>query len=147
MFKEIKNMTLRQRTNLARKLQPILCSNGLQFSAWGMRTISDQAKNVQVKVNKTKKITSVGESGKVSHGLYVCNVYRVNKYNELEKYYGPHLLEYAIASILGEAKRNKKTVIFYANFKSVILKKKIQNVSMIEIIAGKERVWGVVYNN
>lgn len=140
-------MTLRQRTNLARKLSPQLCTTKVGKSVWGMRTISDNSKNVQVEVMKSKNITSVNGSGKVSHGLYICRVHRINKYNEWEQYYGPHMLEYAIASILGEAKKNKKSVVFYTDLKSVVLKKKIQNVSMIEIKCGKERIWGVVYND
>lgn len=140
-------MTLRQRTNLARKLSPQLCTTKVGKSVWGMRSVSDNSKNIQVEVMKSKNITSVNGSGKVSHGLYICRVHRVNKFNEWEQYYGPHMLEYAIASILGEAKKNKKSVVFYTDLKSVSLKKKIQDVSMIEVKAGKERIWGVVYND
>lgn len=140
-------MTLRQRTNLARKLSPQLCTTKVGKSVWGMRAISDNSKNVQVEVMKSKNITSVNGSGKVSHGLYICRMHRINKFNEWEPYFGPHMLEYAIASILGEAKKNKKSVVFYTDLKSVSLKKKIQDVSMIEIKCGKERIWGVVYND
>jgi hypothetical protein len=112
-----------------------------------MRTISDQSKNVQVEIFKKQNITSVNGKGKISHGLYICQVHRINKFNEWGQYYGPHMLEYAIASILGEAQKNKKSVIFYTDLKSVVLKKKIQDVSMIEIKCGKERIWGVVYND
>lgn len=140
-------MTLRQRTNLARKLSPQLCTTKVGKSVWGMRSVSDNSKHVQVEVMKSKNITSVNGSGKVSHGLYICRVHRINKYGEWEQYYGPHMLEYAIASILGEAKKNKKSVVFYTDLKSVVLKKKIQSVSMIEIKCGKDRIWGVVYND
>ncbi len=139
-------MTLRQRTNLARKLSPVLCTNKVGKSIWGMRSVGDKSKNIQVEIFKNKNITSVNEKGKITHGSYICQVHRINKFNEWEQYYGPHMLEYAIASILGEAQRNKKSVIFYTDLKSVMLKKKIQNVSMIEVRCGKERIWGVVYN-
>lgn len=139
-------MTLRQKTNLARKLQPMLCLSKPGKSAWGMRTLSDQSKNVEVIIRKSINITST-KSGKIQHGLYVCDVLRVNDYNECEKYFGPHMLEYAIASIMGEARKNKKHIIFYSDLKSVMLKKKIADVSMVEIRAGKERIWGVVYND
>lgn len=140
-------MSIRKRINTARKLDTVLCQNKVGKSTWGMRSISDASKNIQVEIFKKQNITSVNGGGKISHGLYICQAHRINKYNEWEPYFGPHALEYAIASILGEAKRNKKSVIFYANIKSVILKKKIQNVSMIEIKCGKERIWGVVYND
>lgn len=139
-------MTLRSRTNLARKLQPTNCFSKPGKSIWGMRSLSDPAKNVQVEVFKKQNITSFGKA-KVSHALYVCQVHRINNSNMWEYYYGPHMLEYAIASIIAEANRNKKHVIFYKDLKSVALKKKIQNVSMIEIKAGKETIWGVVYND
>lgn len=139
-------MTLRTRTNLARKLQPTNCLSKPGKSIWGMRTLSDPAKNVQVEVFKKQNITSFGKA-KVQHGLYVCQVHRINKSNNWEYYYGPHMLEYAIASIMGEARKNKKHIIFYTDLKSVMLKRKIQNVSMIEIKVGKERIWGVVYND
>lgn len=141
-------MTLRQRTNLARKLSPKLCTTKVGKSVWGMRSVSDNSKNIQVEVFKKQNVTSTSSKfGKITHGLYICQARRINKYGEWEPYFGPHALEYAVASILGEAKRNKKTVIFYADIKSVLLKKKIQNVSMIEIKCGKERIWGVVYND
>lgn len=145
MLERPNKMTLRTRTNLARKLQPTNCFSKSGKSSWGMRTIGDKTKNVQVYIHKSKNITTIGRE-KFSHGLYLCEVLRVNKFNKLEKYFGPHLLEYAIASIMAEAKKNKKHIIFYTDLKSVALKKKIVDVSMIEIKAGKERIWGVVYN-
>lgn len=139
-------MTLRTRTNLARRLNPVyIPTMGNGKTVWGMRTLSDQAKNVEVIVNKSKKITYLpGE--KVQHGLYDCQVLRVNKFNEVERYFGPHMLEYAIASIMAEAKKAKRQVIFYKDLKSVTLKRKIQNVSMIEIKCGKDTIWAVVSN-
>lgn len=112
-----------------------------------MRTISDPAKNVQVEIHKGKHITSVNGNGKISHAQYHCNVHRVNAADGWKNYFGTHEIEYALAAILGEAKNKNRKVIFYSNLKSALLKKKIQNVSMIEVKVGKETFWGVICAN
>lgn len=136
-------MTLRSRTNLARKLQPVMCLNRPEKSAWAMKSVSGD--RIQVAVKKATQITSF-KTGKVRHAVYFADVMRINQYNEAKKYYGPHALEYALASIMAEASKAKKRIVFYSSLKSVELKKRIQDVSMIEVKAGKETVWGIFYN-
>lgn len=139
-------MTIRNRINTARKLDPQLCLSKVGKSIWSMGSVSDPANHIQVEVMKYKHITSVGKNGKISHAQYICKVHRINPADGWIDYFGPRRLEYAVAAILGEASNAKRKVIFYKDLSSVMLKKKIQDVSMIEVVVGKERIWGVVYN-
>lgn len=139
-------MTIRQRINTARRIEPKLCLSKVGKSIWGMRSVSDPAKNIQVEVMKYKHITSVSKKGKISHAQYICKVHRINPADGWVDYFGPRRLEYAVAAIVGEADRVNRKIIFYKDLSSVMLKKKIQDVSMIEVVVGKERIWGVVYN-
>ncbi len=143
---EVKKMTnLRQRTNIARKLQPQLCMNKKGKAVWGMRSVSDQTKCIQIEVVKSITNTTVGKKEVVRHGLYTCRVHRIDAQGWVD-YYGPHLLEYAIASIVGETNRAGKKIIFYSLLESAILKRKIVKGSLIEVACGKNKIWAIVFN-
>lgn len=137
--------TLRQQTNIARKLQPQRCMWKQGKAVWGMRSVSDQAKCIQVEVFKSVGNTTVSK-GKVirQHGQYFCRVHRIDGAQGWIDYYGPHLIEYAIASIVGEAIRVGKKVIFYSSLKSAALKRKIAGGSLIKVTCGKTQLWAVV---
>jgi len=137
--------TFKQKINTARKLKPQAAVRGTSRSVWGVRTVSDPAKLVEVEIRKGKHTTSVNGKGKITHGQYICNVRRIEATGVI-KYFGPHELEYVACALLGEAKEKKRKIIFYKDLKSVMLKKKIQNVSMIEVRIGKQTFWGVVEN-
>ena len=136
--------TLRQKTNLARKLQPQRSTWKQGKAIWGMRSVSDKAKCIQVEIFKSVGNTTISKGEVVRHGQYVAKVHRINGYQGWFDYYGPHLVEYAIASIVGEATQVGKKVVFYSSLKSASLKRKIAGGSLIKVTCGKTQLWAIV---
>lgn len=133
--------SLRQRLNKARRLHPVLCLKGVRGSVYGMRSVSDQSKNVQVRVRTSPALTTISKGKVITKMQYHCQVERVTG-TGMQQYYGPHEMEYAIASALKEI---SKEVKFTSKQSTALLKQKIYGGQLIEVKSGAKSVYGVAY--
>lgn len=133
--------TLRTRLNKARRLQPQLCLKGIHGSVYGMRSVSDASKNVQVRVRTTPALTTISKGKVITKMQYHCQVERVTG-TGMQQYYGPHDMEYAIASALKEI---GKEVKFTSKQSTALIKHKIYGGQLIEVKSGAKSVYGVAY--